>query len=82
MIVLLDIEPGFDADVLDEILAVHAAGSASDIPEDPLPVTLCGLDSASLVLFHHAPQGPGEPWYPPALEDRRCRECDAALKRP
>lgn len=81
MIVLLDVEPGFDADALDDVLAVHAVGADSPVPEDPLPVTLCGLDSAALVQFHYAPQGPGEPWYPPALEDRRCRECEAALMR-
>ena len=81
VITLLDVGHGFDADALDDVLAVHAAGADPDVPEDPLPVTLCGLDSASLVHFHYMPRGPGEPWYPPVLEDRRCRECEAVLKR-
>ncbi|MBT2408762.1 MULTISPECIES: hypothetical protein [unclassified Streptomyces] len=61
------------------VLQVHAAGADPDVPEDPLPRTLCGLDTDPMEHSHYRPAGPGEPWYPPAFDDRRCQACEAAL---
>ncbi|MEU7553739.1 hypothetical protein AB0B01_15565 [Streptomyces sp. NPDC044571] len=61
------------------VVAVHAAGADPDVPQDPLPRTLCGLDTDPMEHAHYSPGGPGEPWYPPASEDRRCHACEAAL---
>ncbi|MET8631017.1 hypothetical protein ABZW30_46305 [Kitasatospora sp. NPDC004669] len=63
------------------VLLVHAAGQDPEVPEDPLPRTLCGEDTESMEHSHYRPGRPGEPWYPPELEDRRCRLCEAALRR-
>ncbi|MET9181105.1 hypothetical protein AB0F92_40605 [Kitasatospora aureofaciens] len=62
------------------VCAVHAAGGDPDVPEDPLPRTLCGLDTDPMEHSHYRPTRPGEPWYPPALADRRCLACEAALR--
>ncbi|MGE7438022.1 hypothetical protein [Kitasatospora sp. NPDC001175] len=67
-------------DVEPAVLAVHAAGADPDAPEDPLPRTLCGLDTDAMEHAHYQPARPGEPWYPPALYDRRCRSCERALR--
>ncbi|MFI9274637.1 hypothetical protein ACIGXM_28605 [Kitasatospora sp. NPDC052896] len=82
LIVLLEVEEGFDADDLDSAFfrAVHAAASDPEVPEDPLPATLCGISTDPLVHSHYR-AGFREPWYPPELEDRRCRGCEEALKR-
>ncbi|MER7583749.1 hypothetical protein [Kitasatospora sp. NPDC097691] len=61
------------------VLAVHAAGADPDVPEDPQPTTLCQRDTRSMEHSHYAPARPGDPWYPPELADRRCRECERAL---
>ncbi|MFE7563448.1 hypothetical protein [Kitasatospora sp. NPDC057500] len=61
------------------IVAVHTAGADPDVPEDPLPSTLCGRDTAAMDHTHYQPAH-GEPWYPPALADFRCRECERALR--
>ncbi|RKE17265.1 hypothetical protein [Streptomyces sp. TLI_171] len=62
------------------VVAVHAAGSDPDVPEDPLPTTLCGLDTAPMEHAHYERTAPGQPWYPAALAEQRCRECDRALQ--
>jgi hypothetical protein len=62
------------------VLAVHAAGADPDAPEDPLPRTLCGLDTDVMEHSHYRPMRPGDPWYPAPLADRRCRACEAALR--
>jgi hypothetical protein len=62
------------------VLAVHVAGADPDAPEDPLPRTLCGLETGAMEHAHYRPARPGEPWYPPALYDRRCRACERALR--
>ncbi|MCC9309094.1 hypothetical protein LN042_18740 [Kitasatospora sp. RB6PN24] len=62
------------------LLAVHAAGSDPDVPEDPLPRTLCGRETDPMEHAHYRPARPGEPWYPPQLGDRRCLDCEAALR--
>ncbi|KJK54930.1 hypothetical protein P3T35_006170 [Kitasatospora sp. GP30] len=83
IVVLLELEPdqeiGPDG-VEPVVLLVHAAGADPDAPEDPLPRTLCGLDTDAMEHAHYRPARPGEPWYPPALYDKRCRECQAVLK--
>ncbi|MEU1282662.1 hypothetical protein [Kitasatospora sp. NPDC005856] len=63
------------------VVAVHAAGQDPDVPEDPQARTLCGLDTAPMEHSHYRPARPGEPWYPPELEQQRCRLCEAALHR-
>ncbi|MFJ8430484.1 hypothetical protein ACIQ9P_04170 [Kitasatospora sp. NPDC094019] len=67
-------------DVEPSALAVHAAGADPDVPEDPQPRTLCGLDTSPMEHAHYRPSRPGEPWYPPALAGRRCHECERALR--
>ncbi|MEU9044673.1 MULTISPECIES: hypothetical protein [unclassified Kitasatospora] len=62
------------------VLAVHAAGADPDVPEDPLPRTLCGLDTGAMEHSHYRPVRPGEPWYPSAMAERRCHACEAALR--
>ncbi|MGF1432528.1 hypothetical protein [Kitasatospora sp. LaBMicrA B282] len=62
------------------VVAVHVAGADPDVPEDPLPRTLCGLDTNAMEHSHYRPGRPGEPWYPPQLADRRCLECEAMLR--
>ncbi|MFJ6380098.1 hypothetical protein ACIQI7_08870 [Kitasatospora sp. NPDC092039] len=61
------------------VVAVHAAGADPDVPQDPLPGTLCGLGSAEMEHSHYQ-GGYGQPWYPPALSELRCRECERALR--
>ncbi|WBP89523.1 hypothetical protein [Kitasatospora cathayae] len=63
------------------VLQVHAAPADPDVPEDPLPQTLCGLDTGPMEHAHYRPVRPGEPWYPPDMADQRCRLCEAALRR-
>ncbi|GAB2696231.1 hypothetical protein [Kitasatospora kifunensis] len=62
------------------VLVVHAAGADPDVPEDPLGVTLCGLDTGPMEHAHYRPVRPGEPWYPPGMEEQRCRDCERALR--
>ncbi|MDH6125029.1 hypothetical protein [Kitasatospora sp. GP82] len=62
------------------VLLVHAAGADPDVPEDPGPRTLCGLSTDAMEHSHYRPARPGEPWYPPTLYDKRCRECEAVLR--
>ncbi|MFI6444660.1 hypothetical protein [Kitasatospora sp. NPDC050543] len=87
VIILLEREPsddpGIGPDVVDvalEVRWVHAAPADPDIPEDPGPRTLCGLDTDAMQHEPYRPTGPGQPWYPPLLHDRRCRECEAVLR--
>ncbi|MER7846899.1 hypothetical protein ABTZ03_23450 [Kitasatospora sp. NPDC096077] len=85
IIVLFELEPAPDGapgpdGVEPAVLAVHAAGGDPDVPEDPLPRTLCGLDTDPMEHSHYRPTRPGEPWYPPALADRRCPTCEALLR--
>ncbi|MFD7454606.1 hypothetical protein [Kitasatospora sp. NPDC059827] len=63
------------------VALVHAAGADPDAPEDPQDRTLCGRDTTSMEHAHYAPSRPGEPWYPPAYYDRRCREREGLLRR-
>ncbi|MQS15666.1 hypothetical protein F7Q99_26200 [Streptomyces kaniharaensis] len=63
------------------VVAVHAAGADPDVPEDPLPRTLCLRDTSRMEHSHYSPQRPGESWYPPALAELRCRECETVLRR-
>ncbi|MFJ2808645.1 MULTISPECIES: hypothetical protein [unclassified Kitasatospora] len=62
------------------VIAVHAAGADPDVPEDPQPYTLCGLETGPMEHTHYRPVRPGEPWYPPTLADQRCQECERALR--
>lgn len=62
------------------VIAVHAAGADPDVPEDPLPRTLCGLETEPMEHAHYRPARPGEPWYPPGLSDRRCHACETLLR--
>ncbi|WP_033825830.1 MULTISPECIES: hypothetical protein [unclassified Kitasatospora] len=83
LIVLFELEP--DAEIGPDgvepvVLAVHAAGSDPDVPEDPLPRTLCGRNAEAMEHSHYSPSRPGEPWYPAELEEKRCRECERALR--
>lgn len=86
VIVLLELEPAtevIDSDEVDigaRVRWVHAAGADPDAPGDPLPRTLCGLDTDEMEHEPYRPARPGEPWYPPQHATRRCRECDAALR--
>lgn len=64
------------------VRGVHAAGADPDAPEDPLPQTLCGLETDAMEHSHYQPAGPGEPWYPPALHEQRCHQCEAGLRIP
>lgn len=87
VIVLLELEPSTEvvpdageADIGARVLWVHAAGADPDIPEDPLPRTLCGLDTTGMEHEQYRPTRPGEPWYRAQHATRRCRECEAALR--
>ncbi|MEU4115281.1 hypothetical protein AB0F71_12390 [Kitasatospora sp. NPDC028055] len=62
------------------VFAVHAAGADPEVPEDPQPYTLCGLETGPLEHAHYRPTRPGDPWYPPVLAERRCQECERALR--
>jgi hypothetical protein len=55
------------------LLLAHAAGQDTEIPEDPLPRTLCGKDTEPMEHFHYRLERPGEPWCPSELGNRRCR---------
>ncbi|MFE7558541.1 hypothetical protein [Kitasatospora sp. NPDC057500] len=79
---LFEVEPDQEIgpDGVERVVLVHAAGADPDAPEDPLPQTLCGLNTDAMEHAHYCPARPGEPWYPPTLNDKRCRECHAALK--
>ncbi|MFF7456602.1 hypothetical protein [Kitasatospora sp. NPDC008115] len=82
IVVLFELHPGqvLDPDRAEPaVIAVHAAGADPDVPEDPQASTLCGRDTAAMENAHYQ-GGYGEPWYPPALADFRCRECDRALR--
>ncbi|WP_459650216.1 hypothetical protein [Kitasatospora sp. Ki12] len=63
------------------VLLVHAAGQDPEVPEDPLPRTLCGEDTRPMEHSHYQPGKPGDPWYPVYLRDRRCQECEDVLRR-
>lgn len=86
VIVLLELDPSAEviepaeADLSARVRWVHAAGADLDVPEDPLARTLCGLDTGGMAHEPYRPAAPGEPWYPPELYDRRCRECEAVLR--
>ncbi|MFJ3219182.1 hypothetical protein ACIPLC_25045 [Kitasatospora sp. NPDC086801] len=86
VVVLVELEPSTEVldagevDVSARVRWVHAAAADPDVPEDPGPVTFCGLDTAGLEREPYRPAGPGEPWYPPSQRTRRCRACEAALK--
>ncbi|WP_189277509.1 hypothetical protein [Kitasatospora griseola] len=69
--------PGGDEPV---VVAVHAAGSDPDVPEDPLPITLCGQDTAPMEHAHYERTAPGQPWHPPEFTDVRCPKCERALR--
>ncbi|MFF3006531.1 hypothetical protein ACFVTF_27445 [Kitasatospora sp. NPDC057940] len=83
IIVLVELEPdvAIGADGVEPaVIAVHAAGADPDVPEDPQPYTLCGLETGPMEHTHYRPIRPGEPWYPPTLADQRCQECERALR--
>lgn len=83
IIVLFELEPEGELGpegVGPAVIAVHAAGADPDVPEDPQPYTLCGLESGPMEHTHYRPTRPGEPWYPPLLAERRCHECEQALR--
>ncbi|MFJ9950194.1 hypothetical protein [Kitasatospora sp. NPDC091207] len=86
VIVLVELEPStevLDAEEVDvgaRIRWVHAAPADPEVPEDPGPVTFCGIGTGDLEREGYRPSGPGEPWYPPSQRTRRCRECEAALR--
>lgn len=63
------------------VIRVHAAGQDPGVPEDPLPRTLCGEDTAAMGHSHYRPGRPGDPWYPIYLRDRRCQACEDVLRR-
>ncbi|MFJ4796933.1 hypothetical protein [Kitasatospora purpeofusca] len=81
IVVLFEVEPGWAPGAEPAVLLVHAAGADPDAPEDPQGRTLCGRDTAPMEHAHYRPTRPGEPWYPATLADRRCRECEGALRR-
>ncbi|MEU3559719.1 hypothetical protein [Kitasatospora sp. NPDC006786] len=83
IVVLFEMEPdeALGADGAEQqVLAVHAAGADPEVPEDPLSRTLCGMDSGPMEHSRYRPARPGEPWYPAALVDRRCLDCERALR--
>ncbi|MGW4897506.1 hypothetical protein ACWEQL_35440 [Kitasatospora sp. NPDC004240] len=86
VIVLVELEPSTEVldsgevDVGARVRWVHAAPADPDAPEDPGPVTFCGIDTFDLERESYRPARPGEPWYPPSQRTRRCRECEAALR--
>ncbi|WP_051653003.1 hypothetical protein [Kitasatospora cheerisanensis] len=63
------------------VVAVHAAGPDPDVPLDPLPVTLCGLDTAQMEHSEYQRTRPGQRWYPPELAAVRCLECERVLRQ-
>ncbi|MFJ8444366.1 hypothetical protein [Kitasatospora griseola] len=63
------------------VVAVHAAGPDPDVPLDPLPVTLCGRDTAAMERTSYQRDRPGQPWYPPEFAKVRCPECERALRQ-
>ncbi|MFD7593314.1 hypothetical protein ACFV6D_09815 [Kitasatospora sp. NPDC059812] len=77
IVVLFELDPDQDPPA---VALVHAAGADPDAPEDPQDRTLCGRDTTPMEHAHYSPTRPGEPWYPPELEDKRCRLCEAALR--
>ncbi|MFB6887741.1 hypothetical protein ACFCX4_00290 [Kitasatospora sp. NPDC056327] len=82
IVVLFELHPGQAVDPGQgepAIVAVHAAGADPDVPEDPQASTLCGRDTVAMEHSHYQPRY-GEPWYPSALADFRCRECERALR--
>ncbi|MQS10799.1 hypothetical protein F7Q99_00510 [Streptomyces kaniharaensis] len=86
VIVLVELEPSTEVldvgevDVSARVRWVHAAAPDPDAPEDPGPVTFCGLDTADLDREPYRPAGPGAPWYPPSQRTRRCPVCEATLQ--
>ncbi|MER7671426.1 hypothetical protein ABTY61_23585 [Kitasatospora sp. NPDC096128] len=84
IVVLFELEPDQDRSAEGAgpvVFLVHAAGADPEAPEDPQAWTLCGRDTTPMEHAHYAPTRPGEPWYPPAYADRRCRDCEGALRR-
>ncbi|GAA2984237.1 hypothetical protein ACFVUY_42875 [Kitasatospora sp. NPDC058063] len=63
-----------------DLLVVHAAGSDPDVPGDPLPVTACGIETASMVVDPWRPSGPGSRWYPPRYAGHVCPRCERAVR--
>ncbi|GGR02800.1 hypothetical protein [Kitasatospora griseola] len=83
IIVLFEVRPGGEAGsgvAEPAVVAVHAAGSDPDVPEDPLPMTLCGRDTVPMQHTHYRRTAPGQPWYPPEFAAQRCPECEWALR--
>ncbi|MFJ5927577.1 hypothetical protein ACIQF6_33780 [Kitasatospora sp. NPDC092948] len=83
IIVLFEVRPDRDTGLDGTgpvVTAVHVAGSDPDVPEDPLPATLCGRDTAPMEHAHYQRTAPGQPWYPPAFATVRCPECERALR--
>ncbi|MFI9272304.1 hypothetical protein ACIGXM_16510 [Kitasatospora sp. NPDC052896] len=86
VIVLMELEPstevlsGGEVDVGARIRWVHAAPADPEVPEDPGPLTFCGIDTGPLEREPYVPAAPGDPWYPPSQRTRRCRACEAALR--
>nr|BEK62872.1 hypothetical protein KPHV_00990 [Kitasatospora purpeofusca] len=73
IVVLLELVEPLDALVLGigdpvdamSVRRVHAAPSDPDAPGDPGALTVCGTDTAAMVVDRWSPQRPGQGWYPP-----------------
>ncbi|MFJ1796815.1 hypothetical protein [Kitasatospora griseola] len=59
---------------------MHAASPDPDMPEDLLPMTLCGRDTAPMEHSRYERTASGQPWYPPELAGVRCPQCERALR--
>ncbi|KJS57059.1 hypothetical protein VM98_03080 [Streptomyces rubellomurinus subsp. indigoferus] len=59
---------------------VHASASAPEVPGDPGPYTLCGLDTSAMLVEHWVRDRPGLRWYPPRWTGQICPTCEAAVR--
>ncbi|WP_344469612.1 hypothetical protein [Kitasatospora kazusensis] len=59
---------------------VHAALSDPDVPDDPGPLTLCGMHTAAMVPDRWQPDRLGRRWFPPRWAGHICLACDTAVR--
>ncbi|GAA2260694.1 hypothetical protein GCM10010430_50990 [Kitasatospora cystarginea] len=63
-----------------DLVMVHAAPSAPDVPGDPGPLTACGIDTTEMVTYPWQPSRPGQRRWQPELRDRVRPRCDQAVR--
>lgn len=59
---------------------VHAAAPDRDRPGAPGPVTVCGRDTALMLVDPWKPAGPRWRWWPPQWAGRLCPPCDRGAR--